>query len=217
MKRLVLPSILFIFAALAALAAYVSFSQGDFAQHGKVSYAVTRVKAAFGNRGAQFDLGRKLAQGDGVAEDDDAALYWYGQSANGGDTRAELTMARLNFTGQGIPQDDTEAAKWMRRAAAGGSSYAQAMMGMLCLGGIGTPQDAEEALGWFKQSHEQEAYALAQGLQVNLDQISLLQGDDKKTHRDDFYKQSKTHIGDIFTKLVEQMKQQGNKGESDGN
>ncbi len=177
-----------------------------------------RASAALGDAGSQYTLARKLSRGDGISEDQDAAVAWFRKSAEGGDTKAQLTMARLYFTGDGVPKDPMRGALWLKRAADKGDSFAQALMGMITLGGIGVAQDPYGALAWYSKSQEPEAQQLAHVLQQDLAKIDAKPLNEREDALAIFKGQKQLFIQTVFAKLMLRMKRHENRKDPlDGN
>jgi len=70
-----------------------------------------------GNPIAQFVLGTRYEQGEGVAQDYERAAYWYRKAAAQGDLNAQYNLGVLYFEGKGMAQDYEQAAHWFRKAA----------------------------------------------------------------------------------------------------
>lgn len=60
---------------------------------------------------AEFNLGLMYAQGQGVPQDDAAALNWYRKAADQGDADAQFYLGSMNY-GRGSPPRYAEAMKW---------------------------------------------------------------------------------------------------------
>ncbi len=177
-----------------------------------------RASAALGDAGSQYTLARKLSRGDGISEDQDAALAWFRKAAEGGDTKAQLTMARLYFTGDGVAKDPMRGAMWLKHAADKGDSFAQALMGMITLGGVGVAQDPYAALEWYAKSHEPEAQQLAHVLQEDLAKINAKPPDAREDALAVFKGQKQLFIQTVFAKLMLRMKRHENRKDPlDGN
>lgn len=180
--------------------------------------AKQKTQAWIGDPAAQYALAVALSRGNGVAEDDAAALGWFRKAAEQGHVKACLTMSRLYFTGDGVTQDDKQGADWLKRAAEGGSSFAQAMMGLLYLGGIGVRQDTNEALHWLAQSQELEAEMMIKDLKRNEERIAELPLEERERATETFLARKKLYTGELFAKLMKKMQQQEQRGETeDGN
>jgi hypothetical protein len=66
---------------------------------------------------AQFALGQRYAQGDGVAKDEAEAAKWYTLAADQGDKGAQHYLAVLYEYGRGVQKDLVQAYKWYSLAA----------------------------------------------------------------------------------------------------
>ena len=84
-----------------------------------------RLAADQGNAGAQYALGRKYANGQGVPKDDAEAVKWYRKAADQGNSWAQYALGWMYDNGRGVPKDDAEAVKWYRKAADQGNAAAQ--------------------------------------------------------------------------------------------
>ena len=103
-----------------------------------------------GDAAAQFDLGDRYFNGDGVPQDDGEAVRWFRLAADQGDARAQDNLGISYGNGRGVPQDESEAVRWFRLAAAQGDASAQANLGGRYATGRGVPQDDGEAVRWFR-------------------------------------------------------------------
>jgi TPR repeat protein len=98
---------------------------------------------------AQFRLGESYDDGEGVEQDYEKALYWYGQAAGQGDATAQYRIGLMYDNGRGVAQDYAEAARWYRLAAAQGVADAQSNLGEMYCHGEGVRQDFIRAYMWF--------------------------------------------------------------------
>jgi Sel1 repeat len=76
-----------------------------------------QVEAKMGNATAQYALGLKLLQGDGVRRNEEEAVTWFRQAANAGNTNAQFQLAIAYMLGRGIPQDYVQAYTWLTLVA----------------------------------------------------------------------------------------------------
>ena len=76
-----------------------------------------RRQAEQGDADAQGLLGFMYATGDGVSEDDAAAIRWFRLAAEQGHARAQRNLGVMYTNGRGVPQDAAEAVRWNRLAA----------------------------------------------------------------------------------------------------
>ena len=120
-----------------------------------------RSLATQGDAAAQFDLGDRYFNGEGVPQDNGEAVRWFRLAAEQGHARAQASLGFMYGNGEGVPKDDGEAARWYRLAAEQGYAAAQYSFGDRYFNGEGVPQDDDEAARWFRLAAEQ-GYASAQ-------------------------------------------------------
>ena len=101
-----------------------------------------------GDADAQFLLGRRYFNGEGVPQNYQEAVKWFRLAAEQGDADAQFLLGRRYFNGEGVPQDYQEAAKWYRLAAEQGQADAQFSLGNMYALGEGVPQDDVQAHKW---------------------------------------------------------------------
>ena len=121
-----------------------AYDRGDYP-------TVLRISRALAERGdaqAQHNLGVLYDNGEGVAEDDQQAAYWFGKAAEQDHAPAQHNLGTLYHTGEGVPQDDRWAAYWFGKAAELGLAPAQHKLGYLYYIGKGVPEDPVQAYGW---------------------------------------------------------------------
>ncbi|MDX5366659.1 MAG: peptidoglycan-binding protein [Alphaproteobacteria bacterium] len=114
---------------------------------------VTLMDAA--NRGdaaAQYAVGDRYANGEGVAQDMAEAAKWFERSANQGLAAAQYRLATQYEKGRGVKQDDRLAREWYEKAAQGGNVKAMHNLAVIHAEGRGTAQDFKTASGWFTQA-----------------------------------------------------------------
>ena len=114
---------------------------------------VTLMDAA--NRGdaaAQYEVGERHANGDGVTQDMAEAAKWFERSANQGLAAAQYRLATQYEKGRGVKQDDRLAREWYEKAAQGGNVKAMHNLAVIHAEGRGTAQDFKTASGWFAQA-----------------------------------------------------------------
>ena len=73
-------------------------------------------RAEKGDAKAQFDLGLKYENGEGVLQDYAEAAKWYRKAAEQGYAKAQFNLGTMYDEGRGVRQDFAEAAKWYRKA-----------------------------------------------------------------------------------------------------
>ena len=122
-----------------------AYTKGDF---------VTALKqwsplAKQGDASAQYNLGVMYADGQGVPQDDKAAVKWYRLAAEQDYASAQFNLGAMYDKGQGVPQDYKAAVKWYRLAADQGIAKAQLNLGFMYDGGRGVLQDYVRAHMWY--------------------------------------------------------------------
>ena len=65
------------------------------------------------------------AKGDGVPEDDAAAVKWFRKAAEQGDAEAQFNLGAMYAKGEGVPEDYVRAFAWFNLAAAQGDENAE--------------------------------------------------------------------------------------------
>ena len=104
---------------------------------------------------AQFDLGKKYLQGDGVPKDSTEAVKWFRKAAEQNNPFAQYFLGKMYAKGDGVTEDITEAMKWYRKAAEQGEAIAQLALGAGYAIGQGVPKNSAEAVKWYKRAAEQ--------------------------------------------------------------
>ena len=77
-------------------------------------------RAEQGEAQAQFNLGLRYRNGQGVDQSHATAVKWYRKAAEQGDAGAQCNLGGMYAQGRGVPQDLSEALRWLRKAAAQG-------------------------------------------------------------------------------------------------
>jgi TPR repeat protein len=100
-----------------------------------------------GNAEAQFGLGLKFANGQGVAQDYVQAADWYRKAARQSHPLAQFNLGVMYASGQGVAQDEAQSAVWFGKAAHQGDAGAQFKLGKSChrASFAAQAQDAPEA------------------------------------------------------------------------
>ena len=84
--------------------------------------------ATEGDPRAEYTLGRRYANGDGVKQDYVAAKDWYLAAAEQGHIAAQSKVAAAFWSGKGARQDYSKAYYWALLAQAGGDKTAPAIV-----------------------------------------------------------------------------------------
>ena len=111
--------------------------------------AQLRALAEQGNAVAQYNLGFRYANGDGVPQDDAEAERWYRLAAYQGHADAQYSLGLMYQLGYGVPEEDAEAERWYRLAADQGHVDAQLALGSMYSAGEGVPEDFVLAYMWY--------------------------------------------------------------------
>jgi TPR repeat protein/serine/threonine protein kinase len=111
---------------------------------------------------AQFDLGLKYFNGDGVTQSDTEALRWWRLAAEQGDAWAQSHLGLMYVEGRGVGQSDTEAVRWLSLAAQQGDTKARSNLGSMYVEGRGVPQSDTEAVRWWSLAADEGGDASAQ-------------------------------------------------------
>lgn len=90
----------------------------------KMSLEFSRFRAERGEPDAQYMLGLRYSEGDGVSEDDREAVKWYRLAAEQGHALAQCNLGFYYSNGQGVLEDYVEAYAWYVIAAMNGSEQA---------------------------------------------------------------------------------------------
>jgi TPR repeat protein len=129
-----------------------------------------RLAAVQGHAKAQFMMGSKFEQGQGVAQDSAEALRWVRLAAAQGLADAQFNLGITFATGKdGVEADGAEAVRWYSLAAAQGHETAPFMLGHMFADGWGQviAQDRAEAVKWY-------SLAAAQGCRLAEEQLFRL-------------------------------------------
>ena len=108
-----------------------------------------------GDPEAQYLLGRRCYEGDGVERDPERAVSLISDAARAGYAEAEYTYGYFLLNGIGMPADAAEAIRWYRRAADQGYPEAQYGLGYICDKGLGIPVNKMEAAKWYLLAADQ--------------------------------------------------------------
>lgn len=91
------------------LQAYKAHRISEYAQ----SIPIWRRLAEDGQVDAQYNLGVIYHHGDGVAQDFQEALMWYGRAAQNGDVEAQRALGSMYMRGQGVAQNEKVGMRFM--------------------------------------------------------------------------------------------------------
>lgn len=113
-----------------------------------------RAAAARGSAIAMHNIGKKHAEGKGVAADQSLAVGWYRKAAEGGGATGMTSLGWMYETGAGVAQDTEKAAELYRSAIALGSRRSMYNLGRMLRRGEGVEQDEAEGVRLIRQAAE---------------------------------------------------------------
>ncbi|MCK7610978.1 peptidoglycan-binding protein [Roseibium sediminicola] len=111
-----------------------------------------RSAAAAGNASAEFLVGVKYTEGQGVAPDLSKAAVWYQKAADKGLAPAQYRLASLYEKGRGVDKDVPKAKAWYTKAAEAGNAKAMHNLAVLFAEGGGEQPDYAAAAKWFEEA-----------------------------------------------------------------
>jgi TPR repeat protein len=106
-------------------------------------------RAESGDPGAEYQLSRIYARGNGALSDKKKAQGWLERAAQHGNNEAQYELGQALRDGAGVVQDYERAAKWLHQAAMSGNSDAQYALGQMYRAGMGVPADNAKSYMWF--------------------------------------------------------------------
>lgn len=142
MKHRILQSLVIPLVTAAWLAVPVMAAEED------LSFEAVKFWAEQGYMAAQYNLGVRYDNGEGVPENDAEAVKWYRLAAEQGNALAQNNLGFMYDNGTGVSENDSEAIKWYRLSAIQGNAMAQHNLGLMYLGGSGVPQNLMMAYVW---------------------------------------------------------------------
>lgn len=113
-----------------------------------------RLAAANGDPSAEFDVGARLAEGKGSANNFKEAAKWYQRSADKGFAQAQYRLGTLYERGLGLKTDPARAQVWYLKAAEAGNIKAMHNLAVMSANQSGASPDYESASRWFTQASE---------------------------------------------------------------
>jgi TPR repeat protein len=122
---------------------------------GKDLLADLREMAQQGDAEAQFNLGKRYINGEGVAKDALEAVKWWRKAADQGNAFGQNGLGFCYGHGEGVAKDMLEAVKWWRKAADQGNAIAQNNLGFCYAKGEGVAKDMVEAVKWYRKAADQ--------------------------------------------------------------
>ena len=128
--------------------------------------------AESGDAESQFQLGVRLALGEGAKKNPEEGAKWLEKAANGGHAKAMHVLGSLYDEGAGVEQSPELAAKWYQRAVEKDLPDAMMALAMLLQNGRGVEKNAEKATELAKKAADAD-YTPAQTFYAS----KLVQGD----------------------------------------
>lgn len=126
--------------------------------------------AETGDAGAQYALGQKYQNGDGVTKDISVAVQWYGKASDLGSIDARLRLGLFYKNGHGVDKDAKRGFELIKSVAELGHPFAQLVVGTMYLDGIGVDSNIASGIQWITTSAEQGDYLA----QLSLSEIYML-------------------------------------------
>jgi TPR repeat protein len=83
-----------------------------------------QIKLERGDAAAQYDLGERYYEGQGVPPDYTQAFNWFLKAAEQGHSKSQSNVGMMYFVGRGVARDYIEAYKWIHLAARAGEESA---------------------------------------------------------------------------------------------
>ena len=111
--------------------ALAAASRGDFAE----AYCTWKPLATAGHAPSQYHLGWMYANGEGLAVNEEKALYWWRAAAGQGHTEAQVKLGMAYLYGEGVREDHAKALEWFLAVARKGDEDAQALVRRLAVDG----------------------------------------------------------------------------------
>ncbi len=127
---------------------YRAFGEGKY----DVAALMYSLAARDGYAHAQNNLGVCFEKGQGVQQDEHAALLWYRYAAEGGYPMAWVNLGDCYRYGRGTEPDEKQAFACYLRAAEGGLARAQCQVANCYFEGKMTERDITEAMKWYEKA-----------------------------------------------------------------
>jgi hypothetical protein len=104
--------------------------------------------AKSGDPNAQWLMGVRFDQGDGVIEDNNQALEWFNKAAKKGHLGAMFNLGAMYVRGDGVPKDIKKAHEIWQKLAKEGHAGSQFQLGLIYILGDGIDKDYVKAYSW---------------------------------------------------------------------
>lgn len=116
------------------------------------THRFSRMMSSEDSSDEEYSRGVSYLLGQGVPQNQKAALSAFRRAAYRGNPYAEAQLGFMYATGQGVVKNEKAAFDWYQLAADHGLASAQYNLGLMLLHGIGTPPNPLRAREWFKQA-----------------------------------------------------------------
>ncbi|AHG74500.1 hypothetical protein X781_23570 [Mannheimia sp. USDA-ARS-USMARC-1261] len=121
-------------------------------QNYSAAFPLFKQLAELGDAKAQFNLALMYANGQGVAQSDKQAAYWFEKAAEQGYAAAQFNLGLMYGNGKGVAQSDTQAAYWYEKAAEQEDAKAPFNLALMYYKGKGVRRDVSKAKQLFGQA-----------------------------------------------------------------
>jgi TPR repeat protein len=98
-----------------------------------------------GNAEAQYKVGEMYEAGRGVDANNEEAMKWFTQAANGGSQNAKDKLIYVDMEKNGLTKDNKADFEGLKTRAKGGDEYAQYYLGMMYSRGVGVKKNHQQA------------------------------------------------------------------------
>jgi hypothetical protein len=105
---------------------------------------------------AEYEMGLRYADGEGVPQNYHDAMTWFAKASDAGNAKAQWKLALGYLEGIGVPRDERQALVWLKRAANNGDARAQRALSEMYLSGRDVPRDYVRAYAWANIAAESE-------------------------------------------------------------
>jgi TPR repeat protein len=120
------------------------------------AFTEAKLKAESGDLDAQYELSRRLEDGEGTKVDLEDAVRWARRAAEKGHAESQYRLGVYLAKGEGVMPDPKEAYSWFRKSAAQGDPYAERAVALSLLEGNGVKADPIEAKQWLLRAAEHD-------------------------------------------------------------
>lgn len=107
-----------------------------------------------GSPAGEYELAQRLFEGQGVPQDQQAAVLWFQRAASSGLAPAQFRLGTLYNKGVGVQRDTAAAKRWYARAAEAGNARAAHNLAVMYTEPVGETPDYVEAAKWFRKAAE---------------------------------------------------------------